>query len=223
VTPAQLTGRAATHIVELPELECAVHASVVAPFLGLRRAALTEGFDLIAVSSFRDFDRQLAIWNGKFGGERPLLDREGRALAVAELSPEERVAAILLWSALPGASRHHWGTDLDFVDRSVLAGHRLQLTVEEFAPGGVFAAFSTWLQSAAPRFGFFRPYRGSRSGVQREDWHYSFAPLAETARRALNPAVLKAALVDAPLAGKEVVFGQLDALHERYVKSIDLP
>ena len=28
--------------------------------------------------------------------------------------------AILLWSALPGASRHHWGTDFDVFDRAAV-------------------------------------------------------------------------------------------------------
>jgi hypothetical protein len=59
--------------------------------------------------------------------------------------------------------------------------------------------------------------------VQREDWHYSFAPLAETARHALTPAVLREALAGAPLEGKAEVLAQLDRLHARYVAAIDLP
>ena len=54
------------------------------------------------VSSFRDFARQLAIWNAKFSGETPLYDADGRTLEAARLAPEERIAAILRWSALPG-------------------------------------------------------------------------------------------------------------------------
>jgi hypothetical protein len=59
--------------------------------------------------------------------------------------------------------------------------------------------------------------------VQPEPWHFSFAPIAETARRRLSPQVLRTALAGAPLLGKEVVLGSLDELHARYVATIDLP
>ena len=98
----------------------------------------------------------------------------------------------LLWSALPGASRHHWGTDVDVIDaRATAPGYRVQLTPEEYAPGGPFAPLGEWLEANAARFGFFRPFRGVLSGVQPEPWHFSFAPVAENARRALSPAVLQ--------------------------------
>ena len=80
MTPLELTGRSRTHIVEVSEPPCALHAGAVAPFLNLRREARSEGFDLVPVSSFRDFARQLAIWNAKFSGEKPLYDAEGRTL-----------------------------------------------------------------------------------------------------------------------------------------------
>ena len=224
MTPFELTGRCRTHILDLAELDTAMHKHVVAPFLGLRREALAAGFDLRAVSGFRDFDRQLEIWNGKFDGSRPLYGKLGEPLNAAQLSPAERVAAISIWSALPGASRHHWGTDLDLIDRgAIAAGYQVRLIAEEFGPGGPFAAMSQWLELNAARFGFFRPFRGLVSGVQREDWHYSFAPLADAARHALTPGVLRAALVETPLAGKTAVLEQLDALHARYVAAIDLP
>jgi LAS superfamily LD-carboxypeptidase LdcB len=196
----------------------------VAPFLNLRRAAQAEGFDLAPTSSFRDFARQLKIWNGKFSGERPMLDAAGARLDAKSLTPRERIDAILLWSALPGASRHHWGTDLDLVDRSLSeAGYQVKLTPEEFAAGGGFARLDRWLDIHAPRFGFFRPYQGVRSGVRPEPWHFSFAPIAEKARQRLSLQVLRTAITDAPLLGKDVVLGCLDELHARYVAAIDLP
>jgi LAS superfamily LD-carboxypeptidase LdcB len=224
VTPAELTGRVRTHIVDLKEPACALHQHVVAPFSGLRRAASADGFDLVPVSSFRDFARQLAIWNAKYSGSMPLLDASGRALDAAELPPPERVAAILVWSALPGASRHHWGTDLDFIDRKALApGYRVQLTAAEFTPPGPFAALAEWLEANAAHFGFFRPFRGVLSGVQPEPWHFSFAPVAAQARVALTPSMLRETLEEAPLLGKECVLEQLEELHARYVASIDWP
>jgi LAS superfamily LD-carboxypeptidase LdcB len=224
VTPAELTGRARSHIVDVADPVCSLHEHAASPFLNLRRAASAEGFDLIAVSSYRDFDRQLAIWNAKFDGASPLYDASGRALDAARLPPPERVDAILLWSALPGASRHHWGTDVDLIDRgAVAAGYRVQLSTVEFTPPGPFARLAEWLESTASRFGFFRPYRGTLSGVQPEPWHFSFAPVAESARRALNATVLREALAAANLSGKEAVLERLDELHARYVAGIDWP
>jgi LAS superfamily LD-carboxypeptidase LdcB len=224
VNDGELTGQVRSHIADVPDPECALHGQVVAPFLNLRRAALADGFDLVPISSFRDFSRQLSIWNGKFRGEKPTLGVSGRPIDVSKLSPLERVEAILLWSALPGASRHHWGTDVDLVDRNATPpGYRVQLTQEEFAPAGPFAPLAEWLETNAARFGFFRPFRGVLSGVQPEPWHFSFAPVAEIGRRNLTPAVLHKAISAAPLLGKEHVLARLDDLHARYVAAIDWP
>jgi LAS superfamily LD-carboxypeptidase LdcB len=224
VNAGELTGQARTHVAAVADPDCLLHAQVVRPFLNLRRVALADGIDLVAYSSFRDFERQLAIWNGKFSGARPMYDASGVKLEVSELTPLERINAILLWSALPGASRHHWGTDMDLIDRNATAaGYRVQLTRQEFAAGGPFAPLAGWLESHAARFGFFRPFQGVRSGVQPEPWHFSFAPIAESARRALSPEVLAKAIAAAPLLGKELVLAHLDELHERYVATVDLP
>jgi LAS superfamily LD-carboxypeptidase LdcB len=224
VNRGELTGQARSHIAEILKPKCALHSHVVAPFLNLRRAALADGFDLVPQSSFRDFSRQLTIWNGKFSGARPMFDASGQAIDVNRLDPWGRAQAVLLWSALPGASRHHWGTDVDLIDAGATAeDYRVQLTPEEFAPGGPFAALGRWLDANAARFGFFRPFRGELSGVQPEPWHFSFAPVAENARRALTPAVLREALEAAPLLGKEEVLSRLDELHARFVAAIDWP
>jgi hypothetical protein len=79
------------------------------------------------------------------------------------------------------------------------------------------------LEANAPRFGFFRPFRGVLSGVQPEPWHYSFAPVAESARRNLTPSVLRRVIAAAPLLGKGEVLERLDELHARYVAGIDWP
>ncbi len=224
MNPLELTGRARTHIAAAPDLEAALHVHALEPFRNLRRAALAAGFALRPVSGFRDFDRQIAIWNGKWSGARPLNDAAGRALDASLLSPAARVDAILRWSALPGASRHHWGTDVDVVDANAIApGSRVTLEAEEYEPSGPFGRLAAWLEDHAARFGFFRPYRGRRSGVQAEPWHFSFAPVAEPARRGLDLEVLRAALSAAPLLGAEEVLGRLPALHARYVAAIDWP
>ncbi|HEY2676877.1 MAG TPA: M15 family metallopeptidase [Steroidobacteraceae bacterium] len=220
----ELTGRAQTHIAAVADPRCRLHRHVVAPFLNMRRAAKADGIDLHPVSSFRDFERQLQIWNGKFSGARTMLDAAGAEMDGGALPPVERIHAILLWSALPGASRHHWGTDIDVFDRNAVpAGFEPKLTPEEFAPAGPFVRLDAWLEAHAARFGFFRPYRGVRSAVQPEAWHLSFAPIAEEARRDLKPQVLYAAVSAAPILGKEVVMEHIDELHARYIATVDLP
>jgi len=224
VSPEELTGRTCTHLGPAVAGAARLHRHAALPFERLAQAARLEGIELEAVSAFRDFERQLAIWNAKWLGQTPLLDADGRPLDAARLEPLERLEAILCWSALPGASRHHWGSDLDVIDRAALpAGYRVALTRAEFAPDGPFGRLEHWLERNAARFGFFRPYRGVRSGVQPEPWHLSFAPVSEPARRRLSLPLLRAALENARLAGTEHVLAHLPELHARYVARIDGP
>jgi|SRR5580658_3599487 LAS superfamily LD-carboxypeptidase LdcB len=220
----QLTGRTRGHVLELAELQCTLQPDAARGFLALRAAALAEGIDLAAASSFRDFGRQLAIWNDKFRGRRALLDRDGSPLDPSIMTAGEIVRAILHWSALPGASRHHWGTEIDVIDGAALAqGSKPQLVPAEYAAGGPFARLDRWLAANAEDYGFFRPYDRDRGGVQPEPWHLSFAPVADAALRALTVPVLGDALRDAPLAGAEAVWPQLDDIHARYVRAVAAP
>ena len=224
MTPAELTGRAQSHLTVLDLPKCTMHRDALPALLAMRRAAAKAGLDLQPESSFRDFERQLLLWNDKYRGTRALYDARGEPIDGQTLAPRERVDAILLWSALPGASRHHWGTDVDLVDRAAVpAEYRIELVGAEFASGGPFAPLHAWLEEHASRFGFFRPFRGVRSGVQPEPWHYSFAPVAENARRALTVQILREALDAAPLEGKACVLERIDELHDRFVARIDLP
>jgi LAS superfamily LD-carboxypeptidase LdcB len=220
----QLTGRARSHLVELADPPCALHREVMSAFLTLRAAAAVDGIDLVAFSSFRDFDRQLAIWNGKFRGERPMQDREGRPLEVARLTPAERVAAILWWSALPGTSRHHWGTDFDVVDAAAMPrGYRLQAVPAEYLQGGPFHRLTTWLDAHMHAFGFFRPYTTDRGGIAPEPWHLSHAPVATAAAAQFSVDALRAVLAGADIEGKPEVLAALERNYSTYVVNVDAP
>lgn len=190
----------------------------------MRRAAAQNGIDLVAVSSFRDFARQRAIWNAKFRGERKAADRRGRRIDLLRLDPSARVEAILWWSALPGASRHHWGSDIDVFDRAAMpAGYRVQLLPEEYAPGGVFAGLTRWLDANLERFGFFRPYDADRGGVHPEPWHISYAPIALHAAEALTLELVADTLRDADVLGKSRVLQRLPEIHRRFVANVARP
>lgn len=218
MNPFELTGRARSHIEEADGPGCLLHRDAVAAFRAMRDAALRCGIGIEAASAFRDFSRQRDIWNGKFRGERPLLDAAGKPLRAAALDERQRVDAILLWTALPGASRHHWGTDLDVIDRRALpAGGRVQLIPDEYEPGGVFEALSRWLDRHMRRYGFYRPYGVTAMGTAAEPWHLSFAPVARAAQRQLDVPTLASAVRGQGVLGEAQVLERLPEIHARFV------
>jgi len=221
----ELTGRADTHVSRDETLDAVLHAQTAAALISLRAAAAREGLTIYVISGFRDFERQCSIWNSKFRGERPLFDRKGELLGRAALNDSELIESILAWSALPGASRHHWGSDCDVIDAAALPqGYRAQLHPSEFAPGGVFSRLSAWLDSNAARFGFYRPYATDRGGVMPEPWHLSYAPLAAPALTSLTLDTLRAALSEATaLEGRDQVLEALPGLYERFVLNVEAP
>jgi LAS superfamily LD-carboxypeptidase LdcB len=201
-----------------------LHRAAVRPFLAMREAAALAGFDLVPVSSFRDFGRQRAIWNAKFRGERPALDRAGKPMDITALGPGARVEAILLWSALPGASRHHWGSDIDVADgKPMAAGYVPKLEVGEYRGGGPFAALSAWLGANMRRFGFYRPYTRRGRGVQPESWHLSYAPVARPALAKMSVRLLAEAIRGADVEGEAEILSRLPAIRERYLLDVDAP
>ncbi len=220
LTDALLAGRDDAFI-DHQCLDRPVHREVVAPWRELAAAARTAGFDLAIISGYRDYQRQLRIWNEKASGLRPLLDASGALLAVSELSEWETVQAILRWSALPGASRHHWGTDIDVYDRAALAvGESVQLVPAEVADDGPFGPLHQWLDAcmgSATGCDFFRPYGEDRGGIAPERWHLSYAPLAAYYQRQLTPARLLRALDVPVLALRDCVHAHWPEIFERYI------
>jgi len=199
---------------------------VAEAFSRLADDAADNGFDLRIASAWRSFDRQLHIWNAKASGERPIHDEQGRPLEPRDLSPERCIEAILRFSALPGASRHHWGTDVDVFDGAALPGdYRLSLSPQEVAPGGVFDPLHCWLDAriaAGRSYGFYRPYDRDRGGVAPERWHLSYAPLARLLLPRLTEDVLRRCWATSPgtLQGFDVLDARLPDLLRRYVYNV---
>lgn len=220
----ELTGRARTHVVELNQPRCVLHYEVVASFLAMRDAAAYDGIDLTARSGFRDFDTQLAIWNRKWSGERPLYGRSGQLIERASVPDSEMVDAILCWSAIPGGSRHHWGSDIDVIDTAAVpAGYQVELLPREYAKDGIFARLSAWLDANMHSFGFFRPYRLDRGGVSPEPWHLSYAPVSLPALESLSLSMLRQVIDGSAIAGKPYVLARLPEIYTRFLLSIDAP
>jgi LAS superfamily LD-carboxypeptidase LdcB len=220
----ELTGRTRTHVIQRDDLGAAIHAQALEPFLQMSADALRDGIDISITSAFRDFAAQQRIWNLKWSGERPLYDAHGIARDHASLDAPGIIDAILCWSALPGGSRHHWGTEIDVVDRAAMPeGYRVQLLPSEAAPGGVFHPLHCWLDSNMGHYGFFRPYQTFRGGVHPEAWHLSYGPVSVSALEALTPEILAEAVRGSAMLGKDLVLERLDQLYTRYVRNVDAP
>lgn len=196
-----------------------VHQSIAEPLLRLSDAAAQAGFGLKVVSGHRSFARQLQIWNAKARGERPVLDTYGEPLDPRGLAPDELLYAILRWSALPGASRHHWGTDVDVIDAAAIPDtYAVQLTVAETESAGPFAPFHRWLDGALAETGFFRPYSEDRGGIAPEPWHLSYAPVAQPMQQLLTPEVLRELIENVDILLKPQILTHFDELFARFVQ-----
>jgi LAS superfamily LD-carboxypeptidase LdcB len=219
----QITGKNDAFI-DCEKLDGCVHRDVIEPFIQLQNAAFNQGFELAIVSGYRSFDRQLRIWNAKATGQRPVFDDFGQVVDMKLLSPWQQVQSILRWSALPGASRHHWGTDLDVYDKAAVADDYCPtLSPEEVADNGPFGPMHCWLDQCIEQssgFGFFRPYPCDNQGVAPERWHLSYAPLSAKFQSALTVDQLIGAIDNKSLILKEVVLEHIEEIYRRFV---DIP
>ena len=146
-----------------------LHKDTYAAFLKMREAAEAEGVQLRIISATRPFDHQKRIWEAKWNGSR-LVD--GKDLSKAIPDPAVRALKILEYSSMPGTSRHHWGTDVDFND----------LENSYFEKGKGLKEYE-WLSANAPTFGFCQVYTEKDAlrpnGYNLEKWHWSYLPLAK--------------------------------------------
>lgn len=197
-----------------------LHQEVLLHWMNLAASAAAAGFDLQIASAWRGFERQQAIWNGKAAGQRPVLDAQGNALDIASLSEDELLFAMLRWSAIPGCSRHHWGTDVDVFDAAAVpADYRVQLTTEECVDSGVFANFHCWLDKKLqePDAVFFRPYSRDNGGIAPERWHLSCKPIAACYEKLLDEKKLLDWLMTQDIALKNRIAAHWHEICQRYV------
>lgn len=127
-------------------------------FVRMAEAAKADGVNLIIISATRNYFQQKAIWERKWTN-----DTESK-------TPVDRAKKILLYSSMPGSSRHHWGTDVDLNN----------LNNEYFDSGDGLKIYS-WLKAHAHEYGFCQPYTAKtdgRTGYEEERWHWSYTPLS---------------------------------------------
>lgn len=215
---SNLLGVSSEHI-SFEFCEVPLHNALKAAVTRLKMEAKNAGFDLKIISGFRSFEKQKDIWNQKALGKRPLLNALEDELDVRLMSEREIVFAILRWTALPGASRHHWGTDMDVFDASSLGDQKLNLSVSETRDGGVFEAFYIWLDAylASGANDFYRPYREDLGGVSPEPWHLSFKPLAVKYRNSFSKIKLKEKIMDSNICFNDVILENFNEIYERFV------
>lgn len=218
VTNVQWLGQHNDYLVEVgPHHK--LHPRTHKDFLAMQRAAQKDGVDLQLVSSYRNFDRQAAIFNKKWRGEVNILDKNSQPLCHEALSDNEKLHAILLWSALPGGSRHHWGTDFDVYDKAAVAkwGGDFNLVESEYSENGPCYSLALWLEKNMADFGFTRPFNDYSGGVAREPWHLSHIDSAAEFEEARNLKALETAINESDIAGKSTILSVLPTLYERYV------
>lgn len=217
ISAQQVLGLNEEHVVQVDDKH-QLQPAVKDAFLAMQKAASLEGHDLQIASSYRSFSKQASIWNRKWSGELKLNALDGQILDTASLNNTQKMHAILLWSALPGGSRHHWGTDFDVYDRTKVAarGVPFELVTEEYEGNGQCAALARWVENNASEFGFQRPYAKYAGGVAAEPWHLSYFPIAEQIITSFSVEILRAQLIESDILGLDTVLLHLNSLFERY-------
>lgn len=191
-TKEQLIGLDDSKLVNIKDdprrmsvLMCDREAAKVLP--DLFSDAFDKGFELRIASAYRSFYKQFKIFDDKFKGKRPVLDENENPIDISTLSDEQKVLEILRFSAVPGFSRHHFGTDFDIYAVNLLPeGKHLELTAREYQKGNYFYKLGQYLAQNLNKFGFKRPFNG-KGTIAFEPWHISYSKRADECLREFSP------------------------------------
>lgn len=130
-------------------------------FYKMYLAAKEDGIHLKIISATRTHTEQQWIWEDKWV-KKQYYD-EDKLL---------RIKNIMEFSAMPGTSRHHWGTEID-----------LNSTSDSYFLSGDGKKTYEWLQAHACEFGFCQVYDAdyaNREGHGEEKWHWSYYPISKS-------------------------------------------
>ncbi len=144
------------------------NTQALAAFSKMHDAAAKDGVNLVIISAFRSFKDQKRIWDDKWTGKTLV---EGGKLPKTVPDPQARAEKILEFSSMPGTSRHHWGTDFDLNDLN-----------NSYFASGKGREIHDWLTAHGADYGFCQVYSPKGPdrprGYNREDWHWSYLPVA---------------------------------------------
>jgi len=124
----------------------------------MRKEAKKQGIKIKVVSAYRGFEHQKKIWNRKY-----------TKFISQGYSSVKAIEKVKEYTAIPGTSRHHWGTDVDLTNGvSSLTNTKK-------------GKFLNWMDENAHKFGFYRTYTKNkfRKGYNYESWHYSYRKIAK--------------------------------------------
>ena len=218
--PASVCSEPATNASRTAH-EWFMHSQMIPAWQAMLAAAQNDGIAITPVSSFRDYARQQRIFNEKATGTRAVFDDNEQRLTRTEFSDIDWLHKILRFTALPGLSRHHWGTEIDvFNADAIRQGYKPQLIASEFCQDGPCATLEEWLNANAKSFGFYRPYQRDLGGVAAEPWHLSYHPLSSVFLTQIPVERLRQHYQQYPLVLQALITSHLPELMERYVYRI---
>ncbi len=185
-------------------------------FKQMQNDAKKESIEIEIVSGYRSYEKQKDIWNNKYNK-----NFENGILGIKNIN------RIIQYSTLPGTSRHHWGTDIDIIDKRFVPKGDL-LIEKNYAENGIYSQLFYWMKKNSKKYGFYLVYDDSpkRKGFKFEPWHYSYKPLSVIfLRRFIERNLLFKITQDSSLLGRQFIH---DSFLESYLKenildvSIDL-
>lgn len=165
-------------------------------FIQMKDAAEKDGIIIKLVSGFRDFYRQQMIWNNKYRKFTNEFSLDGPT-AIKE---------IIRFSTIPGTSRHHWGTEIDIIDKN-FENEKDLLISKKYEEGGIFNSLKKWMDKNSKRFGFYIVYDddSNRPGFEYEPWHYTYKPISDLYQREFLKLNLKSIISKTKVEGKEFI------------------
>lgn len=181
---------------------------VAAAFFHMQQAAAAVGVDLVPVSGFRSLERQSQIWS------RKMTD------AIGQMGDRQSaLCTVMEYSAPPGWSRHHWGTEIDLVGGQLREEARLE--ADDWIAGGPCHDADQWLAAHAAKFGFHKPYDQHYGGFLAEPWHWSFVPTSGCLLPLMKRIDWKSVFAGEDFAAAELLANQVVRLFKDFVLGIN--
>lgn len=208
LTDEQLMGLKIPHgLIQDSESEKYAHKQVMQAFLKLREKAAQDGWNLTLISGYRTFGYQRRIWN-----------RQYKELAKDnQLTEKELVKGVLTYTALPGLSRHHWGTELDISEKSL----RGQLYGGDANPPKKVSDFYHWMEENAPTFGFCKVYKGQSGIINEEPWHWSYRAFSQIYERQFQSIPDFKRILNDKVLGVDYITKHFKQIYEWQMQSVD--